>query len=345
MPNPIQKWILGILAATGIIFSVPLFGQDPESADILEFKGGSVTYLETEPILKYRMYTLRQNEYEMRYEVAVRLLKKKLFAAEASALGVSVEKMLDNYIREHYKKPSEEVMKDYYKMYSSELGMPYEKAVPVIRRELDLIQKKELMHEYFKTLVEKYDVHLNMESPVEPRMDIDPEDDPYWGNNDARVVVVEFSDFECQYCRKNQTIVRQIEAEYKNKIKWVFKDFPLSVHRQSLKAHIAAACAGEQGKYFPYHRKLYDAAPDLSDAVFMKIAKDKKLNIPQFQKCLEDPDNKKLQEISNDIEYGRLIGLRGTPTLFVNGKIIPGMISHEDLKKIIDEELEHTEKK
>lgn len=338
------KKLLPLFILLAVAFSISS-NTLPEDSTLITYEGGSISQKDIESIIHYRLHPVRENEYNIRYEVSVRILKKELFQLEAKKRGISVEAFLDNYIKKNYRKPSEEIMKDYYEMYKDELAMTYKESLPIIQKELDLIQKKELIQECFKELVQKYNVKLKMK-PVQPmRIQIDLEDDPWWGNPKAKVVVVEFSDFECKFCRKSQTPIRKIKKEYKDKIKWVFKDFPLSVHRASLKAHIAAACAREQGRYFDFHNRLYDHSPNLSDEIFFKIAHELKLDKKKFKSCLEDVDNKKLMEITSDVEYGRLIGLRGTPTLFINGKAFHGLLSYEQLKENIENELKNQPQK
>lgn len=338
----IQNRILYFFSAAVLLFYSSIL---PADTDLITYDGGSISNNDIESIIRYRLHPVRENEYNIRYEVSVRLLKKKLFALEAKKRGMSVQAFLDDYIKKNYKKPSEEVMKDYYSMVKNELNDSYEKSKPVIQRELDLMQKKELMQQCFKGLVRKYNVKLKMKPVLPARITLDLEDDPWWGNPRAQVVAVEFSDFECKFCRKSQISIRKIKKDYESQIKWVFKDFPLSVNRASLKAHIAAGCAKDQGKYFDFHDRLYDHSPDLSEKVFYKIAREIKLNTKKFSSCLKDPENKKLMEVSSDVEYGRLIGLRGTPTIFINGKAYHGLLTYEKLKEIIENELKSREAK
>ncbi len=177
-----------------------------------------------------------------------------------------------------------------------------------------------------------------------PRVDMEGllDDDPVLGDEDAPVTIVEFSDYECPFCaRFYQQTLLQIKSEYINtgKVKLVYRDFPLSFHQQAIPAAIAANCAGEQGKYYQYHDKVFSngGAGGKTSADYEKWAQEVGVNVAKWKTCLSDP--KQRQEIQKDFTDGQQAGIQGTPGFFVNGQLISGAQPFEVFQQIIDAEL------
>lgn len=170
------------------------------------------------------------------------------------------------------------------------------------------------------------------------RKDIEDAFDPSIGPEDAKVVIVAFEDFECPFCARAFPIIREIMTIYKDQVRFIFRDFPLTqVHPNALPAALAAECAHEQGKFWPYHDKLFSNQTSLSATALKQYAKEINLNTKQFNNCVET--GKYIAEVQNDFETGVDAGVTGTPTWFINGKKISGVIPLEAWKKIIEAEL------
>ena len=158
------------------------------------------------------------------------------------------------------------------------------------------------------------------------------------GNKAAPVTIVEFSDFQCPFCKRATPIVKQVLEHYPGKVKWVFRDFPIaSLHPDAPKAAEAARCAAEQGKFWEYHDVLFEKAPQLSIEELKRYAKDLKLDSAAFAKCLDS--GKQAAAVKADIEQGDRLGITGTPTFFINGRQLVGAEPLATFEKIIDTEL------
>jgi protein-disulfide isomerase len=130
----------------------------------------------------------------------------------------------------------------------------------------------------------------------------------------------------------------QIESRYGDKIKLVFRDFPIeNLHPGATKAHEAARCANEQGKFWPYHDKLFAGSPSSSPEFFKGLAKDVGLDAVTFETCLGS--GKYQAAIKEDIAEGNRVGVSGTPAFFVNGRLITGAQPFEAFARVIDDEL------
>ncbi len=169
------------------------------------------------------------------------------------------------------------------------------------------------------------------------RYNVETGDDPSFGPADAPVTIIEFSDYECPYCRKWFTDAwPQIQKTYAGKVRLVYRDFPLSFHANSQGAALAARCAGDQGKYWEYHNLLFSGAALGSDT-YATFANQLKVDMTKFQDCVSS--QKYLSVIQADFEYGSSLGVTGTPTFFVNGIPLVGAQPFSAFKTIIDREL------
>lgn len=150
-----------------------------------------------------------------------------------------------------------------------------------------------------------------------------PDDRPARGPSDAPVTIVEFTDYECPYCRRyyRQTY-HQLLEQYEGDIHYVVRNFPLSIHPNARKAAEAAECAHNQGRFWEYHDHLFGNADALEPADLKSYARELGLDGGQFDECLES--GAESETVQQDMATGRRLGIRGTPTFFVNGSPLVG---------------------
>jgi protein-disulfide isomerase len=164
------------------------------------------------------------------------------------------------------------------------------------------------------------------------------EDSQVLGNKDAKVVIVEFSDFQCPACRAAHPIVKQVAKEYGDKILFVYRHFPLiSAHPFAIKAAEAAEAAGEQGKFWEYHNILFDNQENLKTDDLKKYAEQLGLDMTKFNDALDSGKFK--EKVTNDLDEGQALGVSATPTFFINNEKHQGVLDFNQFKKIIEEEL------
>lgn len=181
-----------------------------------------------------------------------------------------------------------------------------------------------------------------------PVVNVSADDDPALGRDGAKVVMIEFSDFQCPFCRKFwRESFGQIKQNYidTGKVKFVYRDFPLtSLHPSSEVSAEAGSCANEQGKFWEMHDKIFveqeklgQGTVQFSSADLKKWAGEIGLNSRQFNSCLDTGKYK--SEVEKDLSDGTTAGVQGTPTFFVNGKVIPGAVPYATIKQTIDDAL------
>ena len=170
----------------------------------------------------------------------------------------------------------------------------------------------------------------NTEPSEVPTANIDIQGEPFFGSANAPVTMVEFTDFQCPFCKRaHDTNFATIKSQYidTGKVKYVVKDFPLSFHTEADEAANAANCAAEQGKYYEMYNKLFEAQENWvgsadPNSYFKTLGQGIGLNTATFNSCVDS--NKHSAEVQQDISEGGAAGVSGTPTFFINGKKIVG---------------------
>jgi protein-disulfide isomerase len=180
-----------------------------------------------------------------------------------------------------------------------------------------------------KTQVEAQDKTEN--EPQEPAIvEVDTDDDPFLGNEDAPIVIIEFSDYQCPFCYKlYANILPSLKADFidTGKVKYVFRDYPLNIHPSGYLAAEATECADDQGKFWEMHDHIFDNQSDWGSAsdlntTLVGYATELGLNTADFSECLTSEKYK--DEVAGDKQDGVSYGVRSTPTMFINGEMIKG---------------------
>ncbi len=171
------------------------------------------------------------------------------------------------------------------------------------------------------------------------RMEVSLDDDPVLGPADAPVTIVEFSDYQCPYCKVwHEQVYGELLATYGSKIRFVYRDFPLDeIHPEARPAAIAATCAGAQGKYWEYHNLLFSGELGIGSEARTAYAQRLGLDMDRFAACIADEAGG--AEVDGDLQAAFELGVRGTPTFFINGRPLVGAQPLSAFATIIDDEL------
>jgi protein-disulfide isomerase len=163
-------------------------------------------------------------------------------------------------------------------------------------------------------------------------------DDPAIGSASAPVTLVEFSDFQCPFCQRVAPTLKQVKQTYGDKVRIVWKDFPLTqIHPQAFKAGEAAHCAGDQGKFWEYHDRLFANQQLLQPTDLKKHAADLGLDSKAFDSCLDA--SKYGERVRDGVAEGSRLGVNSTPMIYINGRVLSGAQPYEVFATVIDEEL------
>jgi protein-disulfide isomerase len=184
-------------------------------------------------------------------------------------------------------------------------------------------------------LKEKYGVQILLQ---EPRVEVAADGFPSKGPANAPVTIVEFSDFECPFCSRVVPTLDQVHEKYGEKVRLVFRQFPLhSIHPNAQKAAEASLCAHDQGKFWEMHDLMFEEQKQLTVAQLKEKARRLELDGGRFDQCLDS--DRHADAVRQDLRDGMVVGVTGTPAMFVNGRFISGAVPFEQLAQIVDEEL------
>lgn len=179
--------------------------------------------------------------------------------------------------------------------------------------------------------------------PQPPSGPVKPVDDSdhVLGPKDAKVTVIEYSDFECPFCQRFYPTVKEILKSYPKDVRFVYRHFPLtSIHPNAQKAAEATECAAKLGgndAFWKLHDKIFERTPNIAPDVLLTLAKENGLKEADFKKCLDSGEM--AAKVNQQMQDGSSAGVQGTPATFVNGKLSSGAIPLESLKAAIDAEL------
>lgn len=165
------------------------------------------------------------------------------------------------------------------------------------------------------------------------------DDDPVYGPDNAPITIIEFSDFECPYCKTwHDQVWTRLKELYPDQVRLVYRDFPLySIHPNAGPAANAANCANEEDQYWAFHELLFSGDQKLGTETYLNYAREIGLNIAAFEQCLSE--NRYEAEVTADYEYAVGIGIQSTPTFFVNGIALIGAQPFEVFQEVIELEL------
>ncbi|MBY0371654.1 thioredoxin domain-containing protein, partial [bacterium] len=181
-------------------------------------------------------------------------------------------------------------------------------------------------------------VKMKIAEPDAPKLTVNTDGYPAWGNPKAPVTIVEFSDFECPFCSRALPVLAQIKSTYgPDKVRVVFRDMPLPSHQRAVPAALASHCANEQGKFWEFHDVLFNNQTALQDKDLKEHAKKVGLDDAKFTECF---DKKKFQAtVDKSRSEAELLGIQATPSFVVNGSLIQGAQPFEKFKQKIDRAL------
>jgi len=308
--------------------------------------GQPITYDELVQPVAFRIYDLQQQIYHLERDRLDQLIAKMVLEKEAENLGKPLQEVLKEFFASQSVTVENQEVDDYYAENRSRFadwnGAPQE-LMAQIRAYLQQVKRQQMVLEYSKSLGPKYDVAVYLKEPPSPVIEVTMEkDDPVLGPDNAPLTIFEFSDYQCPACRRNHAVVRELQQLYNDRIRWVFKDFPMPSHKWARGAAMAAHCAAEQGRFWEYQDLLFSSREELSPERLLELAKELGLQQDAFSGCLEI--GKFQAHVEKHIEEGKKFGLDTTPTFIINNRLLSGAPPPDRFKQIIDEELQRVAK-
>jgi len=320
--------------------SKPNYIFKPKSADGVAAKIGDQVISEKELVsgIESEIFEAEMKVYELKFSKLQSMLMEKFMNKDPKKQGLSNDEYLAKYIASEVKVGEKEIEK-----FIKEKQIPKEQINPDIKERIkqyiEMDAKRVAVEKWLNDQTKKNPVEVYLEKPKRPRFEVVTQDSPFKGNEDAKVTIVEYSDFQCPYCSKATKTVSDLEKKYGKKVKIVFKHFPLPFHNQAKLASEASMCANAENSklFWKMHDEMFNDQTKLDQDNLMKLAQKIGLKADKFKTCLESGQFR--ARVEADVLEGNKLGIKSTPTFFVNGYLVSGAQPIEVFSEIIDEEL------
>jgi protein-disulfide isomerase/autonomous glycyl radical cofactor GrcA len=305
---------------------------------VATYNGGKITYGELEVEAKPRLLEIQNQMYTARKEVLERMAVERIVKAEAQKKGQTEEQYIQARVEAlPITPPTDAEVKEFFDRLKTAGRIPPDTKLEAIKDQLVQAMVNQQRRTSVQKVVEELRTAANLKIDLPaPRVEV-AATGPARGPANAKVTIVEFSDFQCPYCSQAFGTIEELMQQYAGKVKLVFRQFPLPIHPQAEKAAEASLCAADQGKFWEFHDLLFKNQRKLDLADLKAHAASAGLDATKFAQCLDSGEKKKL--VDQDLEAGQAAGVNGTPAFFINGVFLNGALPLEEFKKVIDPEL------
>jgi len=329
--------LYGLILA--LMLSGPSSAADQTGAEPLaEVNGETITAKDLEGALGARLSKLEEQIYDLKSRELDSLIAQRLFAQEAAKRGISVAALLDAEVTGKVSLVTEKEIEDFYQANKARMRGDDTEIRQKIRAFLQQQKLTARREAFVESLRSQGNVIVRLQPPATIRVEVSTDGAPIRGAADAPVTVVEFSDFECPFCKQTHPTLKQLLERYPGKVRLAYRDFPLdSIHPQARRAAEAARCAQDQGKFWEYHDLLFTQSPQLAPEDLRRYAGQVGVDVTKFDSCLAADTHK--AAVQWDLDEGNRLGITGTPAFFVNGRTLTGAQPLEAFTKLIDQEL------
>jgi protein-disulfide isomerase len=311
---------------------------------IAEVNGEPISANEVEQPLAARVRQLEQQIYNLKRQRLDAVIADRLLAQEAARRGTSVPALLDAEVTARVPLVTEAEVQAFYQENKERLRGDEAALRPRIRSHLQQQKLAAQRARFVEALRARATVVDRLEAPPAVRVEIREDGAPVRGAADAPVTLVEFSDFQCPFCKAVQATLRELLARYPDRVKLVYRDFPIDgLHPQARRAAEAARCARDQGKFWEYHDLLFADAPKAAAEDLERHARGVGLDVEAFGRCLAA--NVHGAAVQRDVDEGDRLGLSATPAFFINGRLLMGAQPLEAFVRVIEEELRASQSK
>jgi protein-disulfide isomerase len=330
---------LGIcLGALGLARPAP-GGEDatPPPGAVAVVGGVPITALQLEEAIKGPLMELRLREDSLRTQALDELITQALLEREAAARGITLTTLLKTEVEEKAIVTGTEV-KAFYDTNKERFRDEGEAAaLKQIDAGLGQQRQRERREAFVRQLRSKAGVRVLLEPW---RVAVEPGGGASRGPLAARVTIVEFSDFQCPYCARVRPTLDRLQVTYGDRVRMVYRDFPLPMHPQAAKAAEAGACAREQGKFWEMHDRIFENQARLLVSDLKRYAGELGLEAQAFEQCLDS--GRHAADWKRDLEEGTRYGVSATPAFFINGRPLVGALPFESFAQVIADELAAT---
>lgn len=272
----------------------------------------------------------------LRWRALNNLITRALLEDEARARGLTIEELNKQLVPERVEVEQKAVDDLYLANANRYASLSEDEVKQRIKLDLENRAKFEEFQKALARIRSKAKVEIYLREPVGPTVKVS-DTGPSKGASSAPVTIIEFADFQCPFCKEASNTLKQLLASYGSNVRLIFKHMPLSNHQWAFQAAQAAVCAGEQGKFWEYHDRLFERSIDLSAGALKQYAADLGLKTDEFNTCMGSEHSRSI--VLRDVEEAKRAGVLGTPTFIVNGRVLRGAKTLEEFRAVIEQEL------
>lgn len=301
--------------------------------------GDSIYEDQLQPQVRNELEKLDQQETTLKAKAIESLIVQRIVEAKAKEKGETVGQFLEAEVDSKVADPTDAEVNAYYLARQDQINQPLDEVRDQLRQALKNAMIQQAHQAYAKDLLAEGEQSGNIVILFhQPLVDVSFDPARVRGNSNTPVMIVEFADFSCPYCKKAEASLKEVLAKYPDKVSLSFRDYPLrDIHPEAEIAAEAARCAGEQGRFWEYHDLLYGGTDHHDRDNLVLDARVLQLDEKRFESCLDSGKYK--AQIDKDLEDGAKAGVIGTPGFFVDGVFLDGAQPPAAFDRIIDEEL------
>jgi protein-disulfide isomerase len=306
--------------------------------DIIAMLNGEPIFLsEIEQNVAFQVYRLQGNIYSLLQRETEEIVSQKLLAAEASRRGLSIGELLKKEMEEKVKPPDDKEVDKYLATHPEDVSKDPQQRnkIKFYLFQKALIQRK---LDYMASLREKADYKFLLKPPERPRIKVAIDGEPWQGNADAPVTLVHFADFTSKLSAEGVEKIRKLLSEFPDKIKWVHRNYFRIQDEKALLAAELGEAAFEQGIFWNFYDLMFSRKGDMKMETIKKMGDEIGLNKKRFDDGQKE--GKYLIKVKEDLGYAARIGVENPVVIFVNGFYFSGTFPYEDLKKLVQQELD-----
>jgi protein-disulfide isomerase len=347
MMNAFVLFSLGLILGSGFVACSKqatsnqpnyIYKSAPQEGLVARIAGEDISYDEAFSGLENEIFEAEMKVYEIKENRIRAMIVEKFMSKDPRKENLSNDEFLVKYVANNITIADQQI-----DAFVKEREIPAEHVNDQMKQRIREYLENEQRHGAVeawiaeKTAKEPVEIYLN--KPSRPVFEVEVGDAPIMGGKNARVTIVEFSDFQCPFCARGANVMTEVKKKYGDKVKVAFKNFPLPFHHHARSASTAGLCVHEQKAdlYWKMHDLMFEDQQGLEQDGLIAKARTLNIDMDKFTDCLTS--GKFDAMIDQDIEQGQKLGVKSTPTFFVNGMMVTGAQPLEEFSKLIDQEL------
>jgi len=331
------SWNTWLPPIVSFLLALTAVGNAAADEVIATLDGKPIYLSEIEENSAFQIYRLRSSIHSLMEREAREIADGRLLSAEASRRGLTVETLLKKEVDEKTPPLAEKDVDDYLATHPEEKvkGPEVRDRIRIYLAQKALIQQK---LDYMDSLRRKSDYRFLAKAPARPRIKMDIAGRPWRGVENAPIVLMHFAHFSSPLCVDSAEKIRRVMGEFPGRVRWVHRDFFSIQDPDALYAAEMGQAALEQGKFWEYHDRMMDLKGQVTRQAVNATAEALKLDRARFESGRKE--GRYLLRVKEDIGYGARIGIQAAPVIFVNGIYFSGTFPYEEMKTIVERELQ-----